>query len=144
MDKGILSIGSKERKAVPGKVTILLTTSSKPTELVVYGTNQVVTKLPVADSLSLAVHGSGSIALTGEGLTTQSVSAVVNGSGEIKAGAMKSKDAVATVNGTGSIQINASHSVTAQVNGTGHILYSGNPGEVKQNVYGTGAVRKSQ
>jgi hypothetical protein len=50
------------------------------------------------------------------------------------------RDADATLSGDGSIMLTATRSVTADVSGTGTVLYGGNPARVTQRVTGAGAV----
>jgi len=83
------------------------------------------------DNLSLNISGSGDITANGE---VQTLIAKISGSGLI------SKSATITINGSGDAKIWASDSISAQINGSGDIEYSGNPINVKSKINGSGDI----
>ena len=89
------------------------------------------------DNLSLNISGSGDITANGE---VQTLKAKISGSGDIISAELISKSATITINGSGDAKIWASDSISAQINGSGNIEYSGNPINVKSKINGSGDI----
>ena len=89
------------------------------------------------DNLSLNISGSGDITANGE---VQTLIAKISGSGDIISAELISKSATITINGSGDAKIWASDSISAQINGSGDIEYSGNPINVKSKINGSGDI----
>ena len=89
------------------------------------------------DNLSLNISGSGDITANGE---VQTLIAKISGSGDIISAELISKSATITINGSGNAKIWASDSISAQINGSGDIEYSGNPINVKSKINGSGDI----
>ena len=89
------------------------------------------------NNLSLNISGSGNIIGNGE---VETLVVKINGSGNLMSKEIKSKSATITINGSGDAKIWASDSISAQINGSGDIEYSGNPINVKSKINGSGDI----
>jgi hypothetical protein len=83
--------------------------------------------------------------LPGDGVLTVSgkvdrLDATLAGTGDAQLQELVARDVVAAVPGTGRLQVHATRSLDASVPGTGAIFYTGDPGDVKESVTGTGAI----
>lgn len=90
-----------------------------------------------ADSVYSRMEGSGKLTVRGN---TTGHFAFLEGSGLLEAGELHAVNATASLNGSGALGIHASNSLIAGVNGSGAIIYSGNPVTVDKSVNGSGAV----
>ena len=110
------------------------------TVLTLTGSGNIVVNGIEAESLKVALPGSGT--LTGSGTTTR-LDVTVGGSGTVEFTQLVANDARAVVSGSGSIFVTATKSLDASVPGSGAILYAGNPQDVTKSVTGTGAITGS-
>lgn len=90
-----------------------------------------------SQSLTVALPGAGNIAATG---TTTKLDVTISGEGTALLRQLVARDARAAVSGDGSIMLTATHSLTAQISGSGTVIYGGNPPQVAQSVTGSGAI----
>jgi hypothetical protein len=90
------------------------------------------------ESVAISVPGTGALSATG---STSKLRVSVDGTGQIAADDLASKDAKVDVNGTGQVKLRASQSLEARINGTGALDVYGNPAKIKKSVTGTGAIR---
>jgi hypothetical protein len=88
-------------------------------------------------TLSVAIPGSGMFVATG---TVTRLTVTIAGSGYAQLDRLVAENADATVSGSGSIRLNVTNRLNARVQGTGAIMYSGNPTHVTRSVTGSGAV----
>jgi len=88
-------------------------------------------------SLTVIIPGSGDIHLTG---ATTRLSVTISGDGTALLGQLTARDASAVVSGDGTITLTATHSVSANVSGSGTISYGGNPSHVATSVTGSGTI----
>ncbi|SVE00046.1 uncharacterized protein METZ01_LOCUS452900 [marine metagenome] len=89
------------------------------------------------NNLSLNIDGSGNITGNGE---VQTLSTIINGSGDIMLRDLKSISTIITINGSGDAKIWASESISANINGSGKIEYYGNPMKIESKVNGSGKI----
>jgi Protein of unknown function (DUF2807). len=92
-----------------------------------------------ADSLGLEVSGSGGASLSG---TAASASISISGAGGVSAKGLSVDSASVTITGTGSAELRVAKSLSATVSGVGSVRYWGSPG-VSQRVTGIGSVAKA-
>ncbi len=78
------------------------------------------------ESLTANINGSGELQAGG---TVQHLTTNVHGSGGANLASLNSEDADLTSNGSGDISAKVSRAVVAQSNGSGHITVYGNPGQ---------------
>ena len=88
-------------------------------------------------SLTIALPGSGTIRAAG---TTARIEVTVGGEGTALLSQLIARDAKAALTGDGSILLTATHSLNANVSGSGTILYSGTPPHLTTTVSGNGTI----
>jgi hypothetical protein len=110
------------------------------TALTLSGSGNIVVNDIEAESLKVALPGSGT--LTGSGTATR-LDVTVSGSGVVQFTRLVANDVQALVSGSGSIFITATKSLDASVAGSGAILYTGSPQDVTKSVTGSGAITGS-
>jgi putative autotransporter adhesin-like protein len=87
--------------------------------------------------LTVALPGAGNVHASG---TATKLDVTLSGQGNALLRQLVARDADATLSGDGSIMLTATRRLTADVSGTGTVLYGGNPAQVTQRVTGTGTV----
>jgi len=90
-----------------------------------------------AASFAVTVPGSGVVRADG---SVQRLRVVLDGSGDVQLGALSADDVTAAVGGSGRIVVAPSKSLSASVEGSGVVVYTGSPARVTTNVTGSGAV----
>ena len=68
----------------------------------------------------------------------------IEGSGDVNARGLKANDAEVSTAGSGNVTLTATKSLDASIEGSGDIVFSGNPSSVRRNVSGSGEVRGEQ
>ena len=91
------------------------------------------------DKVILTITGSGDITSSG---SVGILEAVVSGSGDLSLRNLQADHVNVTINGSGDAEVWAKQSISAQVNGSGDIVYTGNPGKVDTQVNGSGDITK--
>jgi len=89
------------------------------------------------ESLHLTLNGAGNISLYGN---AQHAQFTLNGAGELEAFGLTAETAAVTLNGAGRVSITATEQLDAAINGTGQIIYDGNP-TISRRITGIGRVR---
>lgn len=87
--------------------------------------------------LTVALPGSGALWVSG---AVTRLDVTLDGSGDAQLGRLVARNVHATVRGSGRIVVDALSALDASVQGTGVIVYSGDPAHVTTSVTGTGAV----
>jgi hypothetical protein len=85
------------------------------------------------------ISGSGSIKLSG---SAGDANFVITGSGEIEGKDLKTNSVTAVITGSGNIYVEADKSVTAHITGSGNVIYSGNANEMNSRYTGSGRVTR--
>ena len=91
------------------------------------------------DKVILTITGSGDITASG---SVGILEAVVSGSGDLSLQNLQADHVNVTINGSGDAEVWANQSISAQVNGSGDIIYTGNPAKVITQVNGSGDITK--
>jgi hypothetical protein len=86
------------------------------------------------------IAGSGDMTLSG---TSGELLVNIQGSGDVNARALKALQASVDIAGSGDVQLNASESLTASIQGSGDVVYSGDPKKVSKEVMGSGEIRSA-
>ncbi len=86
------------------------------------------------------IAGSGNITLKG---TTKKVTFSIAGSGNFMLSDLIAEDVTGDIAGSGSAKVYAANNLQASIAGSGDIIYSGNPKDVKKNVAGSGKVKSN-
>ena len=89
------------------------------------------------DELTVALSGSGAVSASGR---AQRIDVELNGSGDVQLHDLVARDVRATMSGTGRIAVHATDSLEAAVPGTGSIVCTGSPSQVRKSVTGVGSV----
>ena len=89
-------------------------------------------------SLEAEIQGSGNVILSGE---CDRLKATVEGSGNVQAQKLTCAQAEVRIAGSGGISLNASESLSATIEGSGDVVYTGKPAQVKKQEAGSGRVR---
>ena len=91
------------------------------------------------DKVVLTISGSGDITATG---SVEVLEAVVSGSGDLSLQNLQADHVNVTINGSGDAEVWANQSISAQINGSGDITYTGSPAKVDTQVNGSGDITK--
>ena len=91
------------------------------------------------DKVVLTISGSGDITATG---SVEVLEAVVSGSGDLSLQNLQADHVNVTINGSGDAKVWANQSISAQINGSGDITYTGSPAKVDTQVNGSGDITK--
>ena len=94
-----------------------------------------------ANDIKTDISGAGDVTLKG---STQILDATISGAGDLKASNLEATKITAKVSGAGDAKVNAIQSLTADVSGTGSVIYKGNPIDRNVNISGAGSVRESK
>jgi hypothetical protein len=92
---------------------------------------------------NLAISGGGMIATRGNFAPQPSLAAAIHGGGKIDARSVEARTVSAAVNGGGEVVVNARGMLSAAINGGGMVRYVGNP-HINSAIHGGGLVRSVQ
>lgn len=106
-------------------------------ELEVAGSGDVKVELN-APEVRADLQGSGNIDLKGE---TRNFTGSILGSGDIRAGDLKSENANVDIAGSGNAEVHASIKLHVDIKGSGDVRYHGNA-STSSNIMGSGSVKK--
>lgn len=90
--------------------------------------------------LNALINGSGRIRILSSAFNSTSYH--INGSGDIFAAAIPSKNSEASITGSGFIELNCTQNLKVRISGSGTIDYYGNPPTTDISISGSGVVRK--
>ena len=105
-------------------------------EVNVTGSGDVVLEVN-SKMLEAKVTGSGDMELSG---TTDELEVRVSGSGDFKGFDLQAQNTNASVSGSGDVKVVAKNSIKARVNGSGDIVYRGNPERSDTKTSGSGDI----
>jgi hypothetical protein len=91
------------------------------------------------DRFAVQIDGSADVIASGE---VGELTIEVNGSGNVDTRDLVAGEATVEINGSGNVNVMARDYLTAAINGSGDIIYSGNPGQVVKSVEGSGRIRR--
>jgi hypothetical protein len=91
-----------------------------------------------AEETTANIAGSGDMKLSG---ASGELRVSIQGSGDVNARALKAAQASVEIAGSGDVLLNASESLTASIQGSGDVVYSGDPKKVSKEVMGSGEIR---
>ena len=110
---------------------------AKKLHIVTKGSGNVKLKLDV-DELETDTKGSGNLNLRG---AADNFDIELDGAGSIDAFDLTSKNIEAEVSGAGTCKINVRDKFDGEVNGSGKIIYKGNPKKVNTDIAGSGSIQ---
>ena len=105
--------------------------------LALSGSGNVAANGVRAEHLKVSLSGSGTLNASGSAQRSTSRSA---GPASFSSGSLSSRDAHAVLTGSGQIVVHATDSLDGMVQGSGDIVYSGNPARVTKSVTGVGTI----
>lgn len=106
--------------------------------IAIKGSGEMFLENVTKDDLQLSIEGSGSVGGIG---TVESFNATIHGSGDLLLERLQSQHCSVTINGSGDAAVHAGESLTATINGSGSVTYSGQPNKVEPKVNGSGDIR---
>ncbi len=106
---------------------------------VIGGSGNITVEGLDANRFAVEINGSGGVSASGK---ASELSIEVNGSGNVEAQELTASEASVEINGSGNVGVMARDYLTATINGSGDITYTGNPGQVSKSVAGSGRIRK--
>ncbi len=112
------------------------TITSKDFKITNNGSGHIEVKVSV-DEMNIENNGSGIILVKG---ATQNLEVDSNGSGIVDANDLEAQEAKVTNNGSGKVSIYVENKLEIELNGSGDVVYSGNPKDFTQDVNGSGDV----
>lgn len=133
-----LSFTSLESAALSGSGDLALAqVNGDAFRLALSGSGDVKLDQAMLKRLTVQLAGSGDVRLMGQ---ADQLSISVAGSGDVHAGNLLAKVVDVAISGSGDVQVHASQKLSAQVAGSGDVVYSGKPAEVSKHVLGSGSV----
>lgn len=108
--------------------------------LSVHGASDVTIAGATSGTSRIAINGTGHLTASGR---MNSVSLVINGTGDADLKAMPVDRAMVVVNGAGKVSLDVRNSLSATVNGAGDVVYDGDPPDVRSSVHGVGSIRRN-
>jgi len=103
------------------------------------GANKINASRISSDEFTLETSGAVQANLSG---TASKVSIQISGSGNVNADRLIAKEVKIRLNGSGHILVNASQKLDSKINGSGSIIYTGNPSDVDQSITGSGKIER--
>jgi len=136
---GVLVVDTEELHHVHRRNMHLHATVTAPdlSSLAVSGTGSIAVTGVANSRLALDVSGTGAVKVSG---STAALHVQLSGTGEVAGRDLAASDVVVDIRGTGAARLNATHSVEARISGTGSLSVSGHPAQVKKTVTGLGSI----
>ena len=100
-----------------------------------------ITLLLYSDELSFDIDGSGEIKLKG---TAEELDIEISGSGEVNAEELLTDNSDIDIKGSGECYVNVQKTLSASINGSGKIYYSGMVEEISTDVNGSGTITRKK
>jgi hypothetical protein len=133
---GVLRIYTRGSFASRRVVSIALQVPH-PVNVAINGSGKITLAGVSQEALALAIRGSGTIRASGK---VSDLSVSINGSGTVTAADLEAQTVAVTINGSGDATVHAVTSLTAAINGSGTLGYSGKPPGTNTAVKGTGGI----
>ena len=134
---GVLTIGINDTgKEDIGEITATIVTPNID-GVTLNGSGNVDVQGVKSSDFSAMINGSGNLTATG---SAEAATFTVDGSGNIEAKDLLATNTTVKIAGSGNANVNAAKKLDATIAGSGDIRYTGKPGDVHQNVFGSGSV----
>ena len=130
---------SKVQTEITGSGTISLSGNYSNLKLDLTGSGNFVGTGMNSQTTEVTIGGSGNVKLLG---TTSKLDIEVIGSGSFKGLEFNSKDTEVKISGSGQAKVVAIENLKARVNGSGTIVYKGNPENVNTKTNGSGKIKR--
>ncbi len=139
VDGDTLKVGSKQSFSSKTRIVVELTVPAVHSLHLAGSGDSIITGMKQSD-FEVRIAGSGSAKVDGE---VESVTVSIAGSGAAKLANLKAKSGKVKIAGSGSVNVHCTESISAEIAGSGDVVYAGNPPQVQQQIAGSGSVRKS-
>ncbi len=106
-------------------------------EINIFGSGDIRIDSIKANEIDVKISGSGDITFGGQ---CESLTVNINGSGDVRASKLVSEYSNMLINGSGDCYLWVTEELKARINGSGDILYKGNPRTIKTKINGSGDV----
>jgi hypothetical protein len=130
---------SRIEVAGSGKVHLKEKVESSDMGIRISGSGKVVSDDLSCEKIRLAITGSGNIKLQGTG---GNASCTITGSGNIDVSGYPVRNANCRITGSGKALACAEEKLTAEITGSGHVEYRGNPQIINTRITGSGNIIK--
>lgn len=137
--EGAIEISAEQGFSTRHGIRILIETPSPLGRAEINGAGRLLLEDLLSDRATLTVQGSGDLVAQGR---VEDVTVNINGSGSVRASELEAKSVSAIVNGSGHAVVHPTHALSARINGSGDILYRGEPATLRTNVLGSGRIRR--
>jgi hypothetical protein len=91
------------------------------------------------ESFHSVIQGSGNVRAEGR---VDVLEATIRGSGDLELDGLEAREAHVEIAGSGDASVRATGKLTAEVKGSGDVVYRGDPEQVSKSVHGSGSIRK--
>ncbi|MFH1024076.1 MAG: head GIN domain-containing protein [Planctomycetota bacterium] len=141
VNNGTLVLSAKGNYSTKNPIRVRLTTAAI-NALTINGSGDARLDSVTGEELNLVIQGSGDITAAGR---VNRLAAVIGGSGNIRAKELVAGNCQVMVNGSGDAEVFATTGITAEVNGSGNIVYYGSPKiDVSVRSNGSGSIRSGK
>lgn len=120
-----------------GDVTSTATIKEKSFDTNIIGSGDIILNV-ISNSLNAKITGSGDMKLSG---STNDFELKLSGSGDFDGRSFDANNTEVYVSGSGDATVFARRSIKARVNGSGDILYKGNPSKSDTKILGSGTIK---
>ena len=107
-------------------------------ELTIDGSGEILVRDASVESLTVRLEGSGGVSIGGNA-DAQDVE--IDGDGDYRAADLRSVEARVAIRGAGDAELSVSGALDARIDGSGEIVYEGDP-EVTKSISGSGEIRR--
>lgn len=118
----------------PMQVTVVV---PRLTSVSLSGSGQMRVDGVESSTFTAGLPGSGTMLVAGH---TEHLNATLQGSGRMDMHGLSAREVVVQLSGSGELQVYATHSLDAEVSGSGSVRYAGDPPQVTRTVTGSGAI----
>lgn len=137
---GTIEIAAEQGYSTRHRITVLIETAAPLSRIEINGSGRIQVEDTLRESAALVVQGSGDIVAHGR---VQDLAVNINGSGSVRASELIAESTSAWINGSGHAFVHANDALSAGINGSGDILYRGEPAELRTTVQGSGSIRRN-
>jgi len=137
---GVLTIGINDKGINDvGEITATIVTPNID-GVTLNGSGDVDVNGVKSSDFSGMINGSGNLTASG---SADAATFSISGSGNVEANELLAVATKVSISGSGNANVNASKKLDASIAGSGEVHYSGKPGDIHQNIAGSGSVSEN-
>lgn len=141
VDNNVLTIGYKDETTIKHDNSEAFVSLPQLISLRTNGNGKISTSgIFTSQTFEAQTHGSGDIILP-EGSTNE-LSIVSMGSGDVYGFSFKAKSVEVTIQGSANVKVYCTETLKVTINGSGNVYYEGNPSHITQDITGSGHLIK--